>query len=199
MSEFTSRRVTAKDKTYSQTARAAYQRNSRLSRFNARRFNNPLRVFIDRKYPTIFTEYTEIYEKLCREYPYKKNLERTSMFRQWVETVNPSETHPPPCDIINQALQEALGDEAGQQVQPVEGTNDSDGQQDPPLQEQGPSQLFNEIENLLNEIEAYPDIGDIIGPEESNEDEGIELNIEDEIHGDIEPLDYMLEVEPGDF
>ena len=195
MNELTSRRT----KTYSQTGRAAYQRNSRLSKFNARRFNNPLRVFIERKYPGIFAEYTEIYEQLCREYPHKKNLERTSMFRQWLETVNPPETHPPPGNIINQALQEALGGEAEQQVQPVDGTNDSHGQQDPPLQEQGPSPLFNEIEELLNEIEAYPDIGDVIGPQETNEDEGIELNIEDEIYGDIEPLDYMLDVEPGDF
>ena len=36
-------------------------------------------------------------------------------------------------------------------------------------------------------------------PDQNEDDEGIELNIEDEIALDIEPFDFSVEVEPYDF
>ena len=198
-----SKLILKKAKTYSQTGRAAYQRNSRETKFNERRFNNPLRAFIQHKYPVIFNEYSELYEQLRAEYPHRKSLERTTMFRQWLETETPSET-PPPCDIITQALQETLGsdvEQEEQQLQPLRETNDSDEQQDPqlPPQEQGPSQLYHNIDELLNEMAANPNIGDILEQQETQEDKGIELNLYDEVCEDIQPLDYTLEVELGEF
>ena len=76
-----------------------------------------------------------------------------------------SETPPPPCDIITQALQETLGSDVEQQLQSVRETNDEQQDPQPPPREQGPSQLFNDIEELLNEMAAHQDIGDILEPQ----------------------------------
>ena len=175
-----------KDKRYSQTDRAVNQRNSRVCKMNERRFNNPLRAFIEHKYPTIFNEYTELYESMRAAHPHRKNLVRTSTFKQWLSTESTSATPSiiPQCgDIITQALQETFASD--QQISlPVE---------------QGPPQIYQQIDEILDEMMANEDMRNVLEQPNPTEDEGIELNLLDEIYEDIEPLDYALEVEPSEF
>ena len=55
------------------------------------------------------------------------------------------------------------------------------------------------MDEILNELAADEDIGDILDQEGTTEDEGIGLNLEDEIFHDIQPFDYALEVELEQF
>ena len=55
--------------TLSQTTKAINQRNSRTVRRNERRFNEPLRAFLEFKYPTIYTEYTKLYQLMSTTHP----------------------------------------------------------------------------------------------------------------------------------
>ena len=50
----------------------------------ARRFNEPLKLFIQRKYNNIYKEYTEFYMRMLAEVPSKKNLCRTLIFKQFL-------------------------------------------------------------------------------------------------------------------
>ena len=167
---------------HSENIRARYQREARKVKSNQRKFNDPMKEFIEHKYPKIFQEYTELYQKLIAEYPHRKNLTRTSMFRQWIRTETPAETP----DVLTQALRETF--EHQEQQQPLEHPLLEAPQQDP-------QQFYNEIDEILAEIIANDRPRDIFEAREPPEDEGIELNIEDEIHGDIEPFDFALEVE----
>ena len=214
-------------KLYSQNVRARYQRDSREEKFKQRRFNNPLRVFIEYKYPTIFKEYSELYQQLLIEYPHRKNLERTTLFRQLLEQESPPEVQD---DIIKQAFKAAFGDQElpsqelpsqelpSQELPSLElpslelpsqelpsqelpllelpsqelPSQELPSQELPPQElpslEQGPSQLYRDVDELLNELAANEDIGDILDQEGTTEDEGIGLNLEDEIFHDIQPL-----------
>ena len=193
-------------KGYSQTGRAQYQRRSRVYKANERRFNNPLRAFIEHKYPSIFTEYAQLYETMNRSHPHRKNLTKTSIFKHWVSTSAPESTsveNSSRNDIINQALREAIAsieqnppaDEEDQQLPPaVQQTP----QQLPPPVQQGPQQRYDNIDQILDEMAADQDIRNMLDQPNPQEDEGIELNLLDEIYDDIQPLDYTLEVEPGE-
>ena len=184
------------NKDYSQTCRAQYQRKSRVCKANERRFNNPLRAFVEHKYPSVFTEYTELYETMNRAHPHRKNLIRTSTFRHWLSTPVTESTSAiiPKCnDIINQALREAFSSD--QQNSPA----DEQDQQLPPAVEQGPQQLYDQIDQILDEMAVDEDMRNMLDQQNPPEDEGIELNLLDEIYDDIEPLDYTLEVEPDEF
>ena len=179
----------------SSSYRALYQRNSRENKLNQRRFNNPLKEFIAHKYPAIFHEYSELYNKLMALHPLRKDLTRTTTFRQWIAETQPqTPPNPPLSDVLTQALRETIDNNGQEQQERQQQEQDA-----PPPLEQGPSQLFAEVDELLNELAANRDIGDIVEPEAAHEDEGIELNIYDEIYNDIQPLDYALEVEPGEF
>ena len=61
--------------------------------------------------------------------------------------------------------------------------------------EQGPSQLYPSIDEILDELAADEDIGAVLDQGLTGEDEGIGLNLEDEIFHDIQPFDFELEIE----
>ena len=62
----------------------------RKQRTVARRFNEPLRIFLERKYPNVLKEFQQLYEWLDKRNPDRKNLTllNTSDFKQW-ELDNP--------------------------------------------------------------------------------------------------------------
>ena len=95
----------------SQTTKAVKLRNSRVSRMNERRFNTPLRAFLEHKYPTIYTEYTDLYRLMSTAHPRRKKLVSSTTFRQWKAANSPT-VIPPACgDILTQALQETFATE----------------------------------------------------------------------------------------
>ena len=99
-------------KAYSKSVRAQYQRNARQEKSKRRHFNNPLRVFIEYKYPNIFSEYTKLYNELRCEYPNKKSLEKTTLFRQHLELKSPPENDIlKQDDIQNDVIQDDIQDD----------------------------------------------------------------------------------------
>ena len=71
----------------STTQKAAREVERRLEIKKAKRFNDPLKVFIHRKYPQIFEEYMTFYEYLHFASPKKDNLLKTPAFLTWLETL----------------------------------------------------------------------------------------------------------------
>ena len=66
----------------SQSVRARRERGKRVESLNKRLFNNPLRVFIEIKYPSIYTEYTELFREMREAHPRRKNLLTSHTFRK---------------------------------------------------------------------------------------------------------------------
>ena len=180
------------------SVRAARERGKRAERLNNRLFNNPLAVFVEHKYPLIFEEYNELYRKMKETHPARKNLVTSVTFQEWLAentavaaspaapsspaaTSPPSPPAPSPVqvpDILTQAVEETgVGI-----VQPL----------------QGPQDIRQEIDEIINEMLRDEDLHDILEAP-LPEDEGIELNLEDEIYHDIQPFDFELEVEPYEY
>ena len=57
--------------------------------------------------------------------------------------------------------------------------------------------LDAQVDAIINQLMEDEQLGDLV--EDKNEDEGIELNIYNELNDDIEPFDYTLEVEGIDW
>ena len=69
-------------KNYSATDRSIRDRELRKQRATDRRFNDPLRLFIERKYSGIFKEYNELYKRMDDENPGRKNLATSGTFKE---------------------------------------------------------------------------------------------------------------------
>ena len=209
----------------SQTTKAVKLRNSRVSRMNERRFNTPLRAFLEHKYPTIYTEYTDLYRLMSTAHPRRKKLVSSTTFRQWKAANSPT-VIPPACgDILTQALQETFATET-----PGQNSTQHDQQFSPPaqqdsyqnnhphvqdtlpqitnediqnvLQQDSPQEDENiliQVDNIINELVMNEDVRDILEQPNPTEDEGIELNPFEELYGDIEEFDYTLEVGSFEF
>ena len=71
-----------------QTPKAIREANRRKKESEDKRFNEPLRIFLERKHPEILTEFGELYKYLDFVNPGKKNLCKSSAFKEWM-TENP--------------------------------------------------------------------------------------------------------------
>ena len=69
----------------SNTERALQAVKRRKEDYKAKRFNGPLNIFNKRKYPKIFEEYTNLFKFIDLVNPGKKNLLKTSTFKQWMK------------------------------------------------------------------------------------------------------------------
>ena len=50
----------------------------------ARRFNGPLKVFVQRKYGKIYEEYCELFQRMLSESPTRRDLSKTIVFKQFL-------------------------------------------------------------------------------------------------------------------
>ena len=71
-----------------QSERSIRERELRRQKGENRRFNDPMKIFIQRKYPEIFKEYTEFYNFMEAEDPNRRNFTTSKTFRKWM-TENP--------------------------------------------------------------------------------------------------------------
>ena len=69
----------------SNKTKAEREVDRRAEYFKMRRFNDPLRCFVERKYPKIFAEYTEFYHHLNILNPKRKNLAKSKHFKDWLK------------------------------------------------------------------------------------------------------------------
>ena len=223
-------------KKFCQSQRTIRQRELRRQRSMNRRFNDPLIIFIERKYAGIFNEFVELYNRMEAECPNRKNLVNSKTFRNWLtenplgelplkkqssattpilipqlqleQVVVPSKT---PCmDIITRAIQETVeipqelpDQETAEATLSLGVDNMIQGTAETPQEIQaleiaeGPL----DIDSIINELQVDQDLQALFERTGANttEDEGIELNVYDELEMDIKPFDYNLEVEPFAF
>ena len=210
---------------YRQTNPTDKARQSRLYRRNQReqkRFEAPLREFIEIKYKYAFQEYVELYKRMDTQNPGKIDLKKTEIFKQWKISNQQSSS-----DILTVAIRETIGqdyNEAEQsegnvsedseaeqsegnvsEAEQSEGnvSEDSEAEQsegnvseDSEAEQSEANQgllAAQQVDALVNEMIIDDELRALLNVEEPKADEGIELNIFDEI--DIEPFDFQLEVE----
>ena len=67
----------------SKVERNKYTREWRKSAYEEKRFNKPLREFLELKYRDVFNEYNWFYKSLNDQYPTAKDLTKTKVFKAW--------------------------------------------------------------------------------------------------------------------
>ena len=84
--------------------KALKERNFRKREKDRKRFEKPLRVFLEYKYKTIYEEYEQLFNLMVTNHPNKRNLVSTKTFKNWLQ-VNPKAS-----DILSVAVAETLGE-----------------------------------------------------------------------------------------
>ena len=206
----------------SQTPRATYCRQWRELSREKKRFNTPLKEYIQMKYENIYDEYCLFYKGLDEQHPAARDLTKTSTFRKWKKQFLKQE----PGESELEDEQENLAVEADRTEPFVARVEDLPVETDRPeldmlstvVQETLPggnyvnineaANVDNIIQQIINDLEQDEAIQDILNqpvddelvqPNYQEEDEGIGLNVETELEAIIEPFDYNLEVEGFDF
>ena len=67
----------------SQSSRAIYARQWRESSYKDKRFNKPLKEYIELKYDEIYSEYCSFFKSLDEEHPSAKDLTKTRKYKKW--------------------------------------------------------------------------------------------------------------------
>ena len=189
-------------RTLSGSRKAVLERESRKRIRSERRFNTPLKHFIQHKYQSIYEEYVVLYNRMNANHPQRRNLSTSATFKEW-QACTASESTPQAENILKQAWEETVAvdtktdvvniqhDQGSQETTPTETLS-------PPQPEGEDNNISQQIDNIVNELLQEEVLRDIFHQPEPV-DEGIELNIYDEIQGDIEPFDFEIEVEQTDF
>ena len=76
----------------------------RKTRKEQRRFESPLKDFIEIKYKNIFDEYVDLYRKMNDENPTKNDLRKSETFKKWKKEQLDTDT-------LSQAIRETIGDD----------------------------------------------------------------------------------------
>ena len=232
--------------------KAKESRTYRKNQKDQKRFESPLRQFIEIKYKNIFQEYVQLYNRMDAENPSKNDLKKSEMFKRWkvenqkantidvlslaiketieasdsennsetIETSDNENETTAGVDVLLLAMKETV--EASDSENNSETIETSDNENETTAGSQWASDNENNVENtetieasesegnqrgqdegmlaaqqvdeLVNQMIIDEELREILNAEPYN-DEGIELNIEDELGLDIEDFDYRLEVE----
>ena len=191
------------------------EKAARKRRGKERRFNYPLRVFIERKYPKIFNEYVELFNNMDSKTPDKRDLTTSKFFKEWVAENSALESTEPVVDIVGMAFQETIAPSSDtakiyQEPLPEAALNTPPIPQEPlpeaalitpPISQELLLEI-NRVNEIVNELWDDDFLRSVLGQDNvsTNEDEGIEiLNKFDEVQFDVEPFDFNEEVDPFDF
>ena len=212
-----------------------YRRNQR----DQKRFEAPLREFIEVKYKSIFQEYVALYNQMDAENPNKIDLKKTESFKRWKraneqlnsdilslairETIEQDHSETNECEAnncdneseannsdneseANNSDNESEANNSDNESEANNSDNESEatstenqwGQIEGMLAAQQAEGLLaaQQVDALVNEMIIDEELRALLNTE-PEDDEGIELNIYDEI--DIEPFDYRLEVEAANW
>ena len=211
-----------------------YTREWRKSAYEEKRFNKPLRVFLELKYRDVFNEYNHFYKLLNEQYPEAKDLTKTKVFKTWKSRqLNCESSDDEPPERIETEPGEGESDEIEfnqpdrVETEPGEGESDEIEFNQPDRVETEPAaeqieteptdpltaamqetlppyienmsidQIDNIIQQVIHELQQDDAAQGIFNDGEvtQDNDEGIDLDIETELEGIVEPFDYELEVE----
>ena len=87
--------------------KAIKERNFRKRENERKRFEKPLRVFLQHKYKTIYEEYQQLHGLMVTNHPNKRNLVNTKTFKDWKRA---NEGNPKALDILSVAVTETSGE-----------------------------------------------------------------------------------------
>ena len=202
--------------------KAIKERKYRRRENDRKRFEKPLRVFLEHKYETIYQEYTQLYDLMITNHPDKRNLINTKTFKEWMQANDAN-----PKDILSVAVSETLGeyvpseqpDVASEQPDVAESEQpdvvaseqpDVAESEQPDLESEqsvqglesyvasfesvGANNIDRQIDQIIDELMQEEGLRDVL-ERENDDDEGIEISVWDEIALDIEEFDYELEVD----
>ena len=210
------------------STKARQARVYRKNQKQQKRFEAPLREFIEVKYKNIFHEYVELYNRMDTQNPTKIDLKKSELFKRWKEEEEEKQKEANTVDPLTKAIKETIEgsennsvdseDEASgaehHAVDPlskaiketIEGSEnnsvDSEDEASGAEHQEGEgNQIWGQDEGILavqrvdalvNEMIIDDELRALLNTEPEN-DEGIGLNVEDELS--IEDFDYQLEVE----
>ena len=213
----------------SQSSRAIYARQWRESSYKDKRFNKPLKEYIELKYDEIYSEYCSFFKSLDEEHPSAKDLTKTRKYKKWKRQLlkhqssqsedepdtidDQTERDPAQPDVLTVAIQETLSpvvnidiNEAANITQQT--TNEFE-QDDTTVQETlSPvvdeinihiNEADNIIQQIINELEQDAAIRDLINAE--NNGELVHPHYEDEDEGIGLNVEVELQniIEPFDY
>ena len=197
-------------KDLSMSPAAVRARSRRNEERESNRYNQTLREYITYKYSNILDEFEPFYEQLRTKYPRRRFYAGTKEFRRWrremiTESFKEVGDEAAVSDVQEQQQQQQQQqqDEQQQQIDDQEEEHGDDDQQQQQQCDEQQQQIDdqeeeqngqhgdepnNEIDQMIAELENA-------GVQLHTIDEGIELDIYEELQADIEEFDYRLEVE----
>ena len=198
-------------KDLSMTPGAIRARKRRDEERDNSRYNQTLKEYITYKYSNIINEFDPFYRQLQTKYPRRRFYSNTNEFRRWrremiVESFKEAGVEAVVFDQQDlygndeqeqqhgeQEQQQQHGDDEQQQHGEQEQQQQQYGEQNEHHGEQEQSDQHDDEANIDNEVI------EIIAELENNgvllHDEGIHLDVYEELQADIEDFDYRLEVE----
>ena len=179
------------------------------------RYNTTLKEFVQYRYSNIIDEFNPFYQELKSKYPEKHVYINTKEFRLWRKREIKETFKNDGIDVVSfdsgdlqgQQLdddeqQQQRHDEQGhheqQQQQQHHGEHHIEQEQQQQRLDDSEQQQHNAIEQAINDVDAIIreiENGGVPLQPLQPDDEGIDLDIFEEIHGDIEDFNYRLEVE----
>ena len=94
-------------------SKATKERQYRQRELQRKRFDIPLRKFLEIKYPKVYGEYHELYEMLNRYNPYMRNLTKSHTFKIWKEGLNQQSAPDILTSVIKETFQQDEAEEDG--------------------------------------------------------------------------------------
>ena len=88
-------------------SKAVKERRFRQKEQERKRFDIPMRVFLEQKYPKIYQEYRDLYNTVNRIHPDTRDLTKTCTFKAWLYSLN----HHSTTDILTHVVKETLDPE----------------------------------------------------------------------------------------
>ena len=165
------------------SAKAKQSRLYRLQLKQQRRFEAPLRQFVETKYKMIFEEYVELYHRLNTQYPKRLDLRKTEMFKQWKLVNNQTDT-----DILTLAIRETIENRTEQN-----GSEQSEDQTvDQSESEQSEDQAVDQSQSEQSEDETAEQ-----SESEQSEDQPVDQNEPVQAETDLGPLVDQREPDEG--
>ena len=174
--------------------RNCHDRQKRKLAAERKRFCEPLKIFLERKYSGIYKEYMKLFSCMDAEAPRKKDLTRTKVFEKWLD-----ENQGPVVLFTPRVVLERMT------VQPQVSASPSGNEVNKSLEDEADA-----VTHAIREPGAGGDMEILQGLQEVLAQEGVHmswpelqecsnLGYFDEIEKEIQPFDYALEVEPYDF
>ena len=179
----------------STSKKAVREREARIRMKNEKRFNTPLNHFIRHKYGAIYNEYVELYKRMDTLHPRRRDLTRSKTFKEWQESTTTKATTA--CENL-QGSEETLSEETAVTARLDQNIEETLGEEN--INENNPqadADLRQQIDAIVSELIQDEGMREIFEQPEQD-DEGIELNIFDEIEHDIISFDFQVEVEQCD-